>query len=465
MVDRETEETRGARPAVGRTVEILIDGLAEGGEGVGRADGFAVFVVGALPGERVRARITDLRRSFGRADLLGIVEPSPDRVDPPCPVFHRCGGCQLQHLAPEAALEARRRRVEEALRRIGRLGDVPVLPTLAMAEPWRYRNKALFPLGMTGKTVIAGPYERGSHRIVDVGDCLIQTPLANRILADVKRLLTRHRVPIYDERTHRGTARHVLVRTSRSTGEAMVVLVTRTDDMSAERAFARELMEAVPGTASVWRNINPDRTNVILGPRVVHLAGRPVLEDRLLDLVFEISPLSFFQVNTEGAEALGRLVLAAAAPVPESLVVDAYCGTGTLTLLLARAAARAIGLEVASEAVADARRNAGRNGIANAEFRCGAAEDLLPELAAAGLRPDVVVLDPPRRGCDERVLAATASLGPARLVYVSCDPATLARDLSRLTELGFQAREVRPIDMFPQTTHVESVALLVRRSA
>lgn len=452
------------RPPVqpGQTVELAVQDLGHAGEGVGRYQGFTVFVPGALPGEQVRARIEAVKPAYGRGRLLAVLTAAEQRVAPPCPAFGRCGGCQLQHLAYPEQLAAKTRQVAAALARIGKLAEVEVLPTIGMADPWHYRNKAQFPVGVSGQQVLLGWYAAGSHRIVDVDECGIQHPTANLAIAAVRRLIQRHGIPVYDEQRHQGLLRHVLVRTSAHSGQALLALVVNGSRLPRGRELAAELMRAVPGLVSVWLNVNRLRTNVVLGPDFVHLAGELALEDRIGDLEFQVSPPSFFQVNPVQTLALYRQAVAYADLAAGDTAIDVYCGAGTISLFLARQAAQVYGIEVAPAAVADAEENARRNRIANARFLAGPAETLLPNLAAEGVRPRVVVLDPPRQGCAPAVLAAAAAMVPERIVYVSCNPSTLARDLADLVSRGYRAVSVQPVDMFPQTAHVECCALLVR---
>ncbi|MCG0239826.1 MAG: 23S rRNA (uracil(1939)-C(5))-methyltransferase RlmD [Firmicutes bacterium] len=446
----------------GETLELEVYGLGHAGEGVARYQNFALFIPWALPGDRIRARVTEVKKNFGRAALEAVLTPSPQRVEPRCPVYAECGGCQLQHLDYAAQLAAKREQVQNALARIGGLREVTVHPTLGMADPWRYRNKAQFPIGRQGDRVVAGFFAPGTHRIVDIDDCWIQHPVANRILREVKRLVVKYGVPVYDEATHTGVLRHVLVRVARSGRDAMAVLVTATPDLPYDHEIAGELMAAIPELVSLWQNINPERTNVILGAESVHLAGQEGLVDRIGDLEFLISPRSFYQVNPAQTEVLYRKALEYADLQGDEVVVDAYAGIGTISLFLARRARHVYGIEEVPEAVADARANAARNGIGNATFLQGRVEEWLPRLQAEGLRPEVIVFDPPRKGCEPEVLEAAAAMAPRRMVYVSCNPATLARDLGILARHGYRAVEVQPVDMFPHTHHVEAVARIDR---
>lgn len=443
-------------------IEVAIHGLGHDGEGVGRYEGMTFFIPGGAPGDRVAARVTEVKKNYGRAALVQVVEPSPLRVEPPCPVVGQCGGCQLQHIAYPAQLDLKRQQVADALERVGKLTGVTVHPTLGMAEPWSYRNKAQFPVGLKSGQVVAGFFAPGTHRIIDISECAIQHPLGNQIMQVVKELAQHHGVPIYDEKAHRGVLRHVLARVGRGTGEGMAVLVTNGPALPHGKAMAEELMRRIPAVVSVVQNINPERTNVILGRESRVLAGKGQITDYIGDLEFAISPVSFFQVNPAQTEVLYGKALEYAALTGSETVVDLYCGIGTISLFLAKRARQVIGIEWVEAAVADAKLNAERNRVANARFVAGDAAVEMPRLAAEGHRADVIVLDPPRKGCDEPVLEAIAQVRPERVVYVSCNPASLARDLARLGALGYRTVEVQPVDMFPHTAHVESVARLVK---
>lgn len=450
--------------APGEKINVLPEGIGEHGEGVARYRGFTVFVDGAIPGDEVLAQIIQVKQHYARARTLEIIRPAPHRVPPRCPVFGRCGGCQLQHMAYAEQLRWKTRLVGDALARIGRLSDVVVHDTLGAAHPWHYRTKALFPVGAApgGGGVVVGLYARGTHRIVEVADCPVQHPVNNEILVAARELIGRYRYAPYDETTGTGLVRHLLARTGAATGQAMAGVVVNGRSLPRGREFARDLMRRLPALRSVVLNINTRRTNVILGEETRVLGGGATIEDRLGDFVFRVSARSFFQVNPAQALVLYRQAVAYAGLTGEETVLDAYSGTGTIALFLAHGAAKVTGIEEVPEAVADARRNAARNGIANVEFLPGRVEELFKGPRARSLRPDVVVLDPPRAGVPAATLEAIARLGPRRVVYVSCNPATLARDLSILHEHGYRTLQVQPVDMFPQTTHVEAVAQVVR---
>lgn len=428
---------------------------------MGRYAGFTVFVPFALPGELVEARILTVKKNYATGKLLRVLHGSTDRAEPPCAVYARCGGCQLQHFDGAAQLEAKRAQVIAALQRIGGQADVVVHPVLGATQPWQYRNKMQFPIGKAPEGAVVGCYARGTHVVVDASHCLIQAETNNHIAAAVRETVRELRIPIYDEASGQGSIRHVVGRVA-SSGEAMVVLVTATQELPYERQFVERLRDSVPELVGVLQNVNPKRTNVVFGQETRLLWGHDIIREELGGLVFRVSPQSFFQVNVAQAEVLYQKTLEYAALCGTETVVDAYCGTGTITLFLARQAGHAYGIEVVPAAIEDAKKNAAENEIDNATFLAGDARVLLPRLYQEGVCPDVVVADPPRAGCDRTVLETFAAMHPHRIVYVSCNPASLARDCAVLDALGYVLKEVQPVDMFPQTSHVESVALLVR---
>lgn len=445
--------------------ELEITGLTHRGQGVGRVGGQVVFVPFAVPGDRVQVRITERKKNYWVGEIRTLVKPSLSRLDPLCSVFRPCGGCTLQSLSYPAQLEWKTTQVREVLRRIGHLDCVKVHPTVPSPEPWGYRNKAGFPVGKEGGILVAGCYAAGTHRIVDTRECLIQHRLNNSILNRARDLIDQMGLTVYDERSGRGLVRHIMARVGTGTGEAMAILVTSIRRFPQGYEFGRRMLEGVPGLVSVVQNVNEERTNIVLGKENRLLAGKPHIDDVMGDdeigrLRFRVSPLSFYQVNTKQAVNLYRHVLRYAGLTGTETVVDLYTGVGTIALFLAKRAQAVIGVEEAITAVADARVNAYLNGVKNVEFVAGRAEKVLPGLTERGLRAQVVVLDPPRAGCDEEVLKACLRMQPSRMVYISCYPATLARDLAYLKGHQYRVEEVRPVDMFPMTTHVECVTLM-----
>ncbi len=446
-----------------REYEILVEDIGVDGEGIGRIDGFTMFVEGALPGEKVRIRATKIGKNFGYGELLKIIVPSPDRVNPPCPYSKRCGGCSLQHLSYSAQLKFKTRRVCDALERIGKIEDVKVHDAIGMDNPWRYRNKAQFPVGMAGGSLAIGFFAPRSHDIVDMEKCIINHWANDSVIRIIRDFIQRYSIPVYDEHAHRGIIRHVVTKVGFKTGQVMVVIVTNGKTLPHKDRLVELLKDNIPGIIGIVQNINSKKTNVILGQENITLWGQDHITDILGGLTFKISPLSFFQVNPLQTEVLYGKALEYAGLNGTETVIDLYCGIGTISLFLARNACKVYGIEEVPQAVRDAWENARINGISNVEFIEGKAEDVIPELVDAGMRADVVVLDPPRKGCDQAVLEALARMAPPRIVYVSCNPATLARDLKFLTEQGYKVIEVQPVDMFPHTTHVECVTWIQKK--
>lgn len=458
----------------GQVVECDIVGLTHEGEGVGRYEGYTLFIHGALPGERVRAKVVSTGKSYGRAGLMEVLSASPDRRPAPCPIYDLCGGCQLQHLDYAAQLAWKRRLVVDNLVRIGKLpvagetraaGGLPdsdrepvvVHETIGMSDPWRYRNKAQVPIGSGEAGLVGGFFEEGSHDIVDMEACLIQQQENEETVRAVKEAARTLGISAYDRTTGRGLLRHVVVRHAASTGQRMVVLVSNGRDIPYEAELVGWIRKQVPGVRSIVQNVNTSRTSVVFGELTRTLWGEDVIYDEIGDIRFAISARSFFQVNPEQTERLYRKAVEYAGLTGEETVVDAYCGIGTITLFLARHARRVYGVEIVPEAIEDARRNAEINGIRNVEFAVGRAEKVLPRWQKSGVRPDVIVVDPPRKGCDAALIATMLELRPSRIVYVSCNPSTLARDLRLLEDGGYRTVEVQPVDMFPHTGHVECV--------
>lgn len=439
---------------------VHVEDLTHDGAGVAKIDGYPLFIHGALPGEDVHVHVLKTLKSYGFAKLLQIENASPFRVEAPCPVFDTCGGCQVQHLSYEGQMTFKRKLVRDAITRIGKLPDVPVHPVKGMEDPWRYRNKSQIPFGMEEGRVVAGFYAPRSHKIADTDICIIQTPEADSIMTGIKQKLTEMGIEPYEEETHRGQLRHVVVRKARATGEVMVVLVTKKKKFPQAERAVELIRELVPATVSIVQNINTEKTNVIFGDETITLWGNDIIEDRIGDVRFEISARSFYQINPEQTEVLYGQALQYADLTGNETVIDAYCGIGTISLFLAQKAKFVMGVEIVPPAIEDAKRNAELNGFSNTLFEAGPAEQVIPRWYKEGKRADVLVVDPPRKGCDEQLLQTILKQRPERVVYVSCNPSTLARDLRILEDGGYRTQEVQPVDMFPQSTHCEAVAWL-----
>jgi 23S rRNA (uracil1939-C5)-methyltransferase len=450
---------------LGQEIELAIEGYGHEGEGIARHQNFTVFVPEALKDETVLTRITEIKRNFARGEALSILKSVPERVIPSCPRFKDCGGCQLQHLDYRAQLIAKQQQALDAVERIGSLTGVMVHSTVGMKEPWRYRNKAQYPVGMAvaGNSIVLGFYRQGTHQIVPALDCLLQPVATNKISKKVKELIEKYRVSIYNERTGNGMLRHVLIKNAFATGEVMVVFITNGDTFPEGTKIARDLGGVFPEIKSVVQNINRSRDNVIMSNSNAVLWGRDSIIEKIGGLSFKISANSFFQVNPVQIQVLYGKAVEYAGLSWKEIVLDAYCGVGSLTLFLAKKARQVYGIEVVAEAIADARENARLNGIENVEFMTGTIEKILPNLVRRNMVFDVAVLDPPRSGCEEVVLKSLARSRVKRIVYVSCNPGTLARDLKILDELGYKTYEIQPVDMFPHTYHIECVARIERK--
>lgn len=451
-----------AIPVVKNAVYTIdITGLGSSGEGVGKYQNFTVFVPQALPGETVQVKIILVKKNYAVGKLIEVIKSSVDRIEPSCPVYYPCGGCQLQHLSYAAQLRLKQQQVRDAIDRIAKIPAVVIHPTIG-TEPWHYRNKMQFPVGSVDGQVLVGCYAQRTHAIVDTEQCIIQHPANNRIAAQVKKIIGQLGIPVYDETTRQGVIRHVIGRVGTATQDVMVVLVTAGRELPHKEQLIDELTASIPNLVSIVQNINKSATNVIMGETSVVLWGQETITDRLGPFTFAISARSFFQVNTRQAERLYQQALDYAQLTADDTVIDAYCGTGTITLFLAQQAKFVYGVEYVQEAIDDAIINAQTNNVTNVQFLAGDVTQVLPALYRQGVRPEVIVLDPPRAGCDRKVLDTIAAMNPQRIVYVSCNPASLARDLAILNEANYIAREIQPFDMFPQTSHVETVVLMSR---
>lgn len=454
---------------------LKIEDMSTEGQGIGRIEGMTVFVDGALVGDVVKAELTRMKKNYAFGRLTEILEPSPLRIEPSCRHAGDCGGCSLQAMSYEGQLAWKRKMVEDKLIRIGGVKNPVVHDTIGMEKPWRYRNKAQFPVGEANgpaRSAAVGFYQAKSHQVVNCSECLIQSEPAEKLARVLRAYMKSDHVSAYNGNAGKGLIRHLIVKTAFRTGEVMVILVINGKGLPNGEKLVHMMDDAVSGLApdpetgvefsleSVILNINKKKTQEIMGEDCVTLAGKPTILEQAGGLLFEISPLSFYQVNPVQMVKLYGKALEYACLTGRETVLDLYCGVGTIGLYCASQAKKVIGIESVKSAVLDANRNAVINGIVNAEFICGRAEEELPKLVKQSVRADVIILDPPRAGCDPSLLDAVAEAEPGRIVYVSCDPATLARDVKILGGKGYQFVEAQPVDMFPWTMHVESIVLM-----
>jgi len=463
-----------ARPKRGEILSLTIDDLAYGGEGVGRADGYVVFVPGGLPGDRLQVRLVQARSRFGRGAIEAVIEPSPQRVEAPCPYFGRCGGCRLQHVAYPAQLAYKTKQVADALERLGGLRDVPLRPIIGAEEIFGYRNKMEFTVARPRRGagteadsarggLVVGLHETERYdAVLDIDRCLLQSDRMNALLAEARAFFVDRDLTVYEQGTGEGLLRFLMLREGQHTGELMTNVVTSAPAVSELAPLVARLQAREAGTTSVVLNVNPKKASVAVGVEEHLLGGRDHIRERVGGLTFRVSANSFFQTNTRQAERLFDLVVESTGLTGTETVIDLYSGTGAISLLLARRARWVYGVELAQAAVDDAGANAAANGITNCTFLAGEVRFVLPSLIAKGVTAEVVVADPPRAGFHPKALHALITLGARRIVYVSCNPTTLARDLGELSRGGYRVEWVQPVDMFPHTPHIEAVARLER---
>ena len=443
---------------------VVIEDMGHDGEGIGKAAGYTLFIKDAVIGDTVEAKIMKAKKNYGYARLMKVLKPSPYRVEPKCPCARACGGCQLQFLSYEKQLEFKKNKVKGNLERIGGFEQVEIEKVIGMENPWRYRNKAQFPVGKNKEgELITGFYAGRTHSIIPNRNCYLGAEVNEEILNQVLAYMTDNHVEPYEETSGKGLVRHILIRNGFKTGEIMVCIIANGRTLPKVKSLI-ERLQTIPGMTSISLNVNTKRNNVILGEEVITLWGQETISDYIGDIKFEISPLSFYQVNPVQTEKLYGTALEYAGLTGRETVWDLYCGIGTISLFLAQKAKLVYGVEIVPPAIEDARRNARRNGIENAEFYVGKAEEVLPQkYEEEGIRADVIVVDPPRKGCEPEVLDTMLQMKPERIVYVSCDSATLARDLKILCEKEYQIEKVAVCDMFGNSVHVETVCKLVRK--
>lgn len=454
---------------VEKNKEYIFDIISQGyeGEGIAKIDNkYPIFIEGALKGEKVKVRIVKVNKNFAYGKLMEVLEASEERVNPPCAIYKRCGGCKLQHASYKAQLDFKWDRVKDCVSKIGKLDPSIVKYPLGMEEPWRYRNKVQLPIGLINGEVKIGFFAPRSHDIIDMESCLIQDEIGDKVVKLTREWIEKFNIRPYNvdgEYDEKGIVRHIMIRRGFTTNEVMVVLVTNGEKLPHKEEFVYLMVKNIPGIKSVIQNINSKKTNVILGLESKTLWGEDTISDYIGDFRFNISPLSFFQVNPTQTEVLYGKALEYANLTGNEEVFDAYCGTGTITLFLSQKAKKVYGVEIIPQAIDNAWINAKENKVDNVEFFVGESEVVIPDLINKGVKADVVVVDPPRKGCDKKLLDAITNIDAKKIVYVSCDPSTLGRDLAILEENGYKTLEVQPVDMFPNTSHVENVAKLIKK--
>lgn len=454
---------------VEKNKEYIFDIISQGyeGEGIAKVDNkYPIFIEGALKGEKVKVRIVKVNKNFAYGKLMEVLEASEERVNPPCAIYKRCGGCKLQHASYKAQLDFKWDRVKDCVSKIGKLDPSIVKYPLGMEEPWRYRNKVQLPIGLISGEVKIGFFAPRSHDIIDMESCLIQDEIGDKVVKLTREWIEKFNIRPYNvdgEYDEKGIVRHIMIRRGFTTNEVMIVLVTNGEKLPHKEEFVDLMVKNIPGIKSVIQNINSKKTNVILGLESKTLWGEDTISDYIGDFRFNISPLSFFQVNPTQTEVLYGKALEYANLTGNEEVFDAYCGTGTITLFLSQKAKKVYGVEIIPQAIDNAWINAKENKVDNVEFFVGESEVVIPDLINKGVKADVVVVDPPRKGCDKKLLDAITNIDAKKIVYVSCDPSTLGRDLAILEENGYKTLEVQPVDMFPNTSHVENVAKLIKK--
>lgn len=449
--------------------EYILDIVSVGyeGEGIAKIDGYPIFIEGAILGEKVKALIVKVKKNYAYGKLLEVIEASEERVEPKCRVYKRCGGCTVQHMSYKKQLDYKFERVKDCVAKIGGLDSLLVEYPIGMEKPERYRNKVQLPVGIVKGELSIGFYASRSHNIINLDTCLIQDEVADKVANITRNWMIKFNISaasIDGSFNKNGLIRHVMIRKGFTTNEVMVVLVSTKKDIPNLDRFIEEIKEKIDGIKSIILNVNKENTNVILGQECITLWGEDTITDYIDDFKFNISPLSFFQVNPVQTEKLYSKALEYAGLTGEEIVFDAYCGTGTITLFLSQKAKKVYGVEIIEPAIINARENARINNVDNAEFFVGKSEEIIPELIEKGIKPDVIVVDPPRKGCDIKLLDAIGKAKPKKVVYVSCDPSTLARDLKILEEKGYKTEKVQPVDMFPHTSHVETVVKLSQKN-
>ena len=449
--------------------EYILDIISQGyeGEGIAKIEGYPIFIEGALQGEKVKVKIVKVKKSYAYGKLLEIIEKSEGREEPKCSNYKRCGGCSIQHMNYKKQLDFKWNRVKDCISKIGGISEEIVNYPIGMNEnPYRYRNKVQLPIGKVNGDIVIGFYAPRSHNIINIDSCLIQDEVADKVAKLTKEWINKYNIEpatVDGEFNPKGILRHIMIRKAFKTGEVMVVLVATKEKVPFIDEFKKIIIENIDEIKSIVLNVNPKNTNVILGEKCITLYGKDIIQDYIGNFKFNISPLSFFQVNPKQTEILYNKALEYANLTGKETVFDAYCGTGTITLFLSQKAKKVYGVEIIEPAIINAKENARINNVDNAEFFVGKSEEIIPQLINEGIKADTIVVDPPRKGCDIKLLDAIGETKPEKIVYVSCDPSTLARDLKILEDKGYITLKVQPVDMFPQTSHIETVCLISKK--
>ncbi|QVK17687.1 23S rRNA (uracil(1939)-C(5))-methyltransferase RlmD [Mycoplasmatota bacterium] len=445
-----------------RLYDVEITGMTHQGLGVAKVNNFPIFIKNSLPGESISVKIIAIKKNFAIGKVLQMYKKSEDRVEPNCPIYNQCGGCSIQHLSYNGQLTIKKDMVQETLKRIGKI-DINVHDCIGMDDSWKYRNKTQVPFGLSNGNVVAGFYKENTHEIIDMTSCDIQDKVTDEIINYMKVISKRYNITPYNEESHSGILRHVIVRKGYITDEYMVTLVTKEENLKNKEEVINDLITKFPLIKSIIQNINKSKTNTIMGEKTVVLYGKPYIYDYIGDVKFAISSRSFYQVNPVQTKKLYDKVLEYANLTGNEYIIDAYCGIGTIGLYLSKQAKAIYGVEIIPDAIENAKLNAKLNNFTNAHYEAGKAEEIIKNWQEDNIKPDVIVVDPPRKGCDKKLLETIIEMEIPRIVYVSCDPATLARDLKILNENNYKIIEVQPVDMFPHTMHVECVIGIQRK--
>jgi 23S rRNA (uracil1939-C5)-methyltransferase len=444
----------------GTIKEVEIIDLNHTGQGVAKIDNFVVFVSGAITGDTVKIKIRDKKKNYATGSLISVIKPSEFRINPPCRHFEQCGGCQLMHMDYEEQLKYKRNRVINEFRRADvNFDELIVNKTIGMEEPYRCRNKTAFSVTEKNNEIQIGPYEQGSYNTVDIDGCIIQSKEADNVLSAFKNLMAKYNIKAYDKKTKKGIVRNIVIRSNRK-NELMLIIVTAAENFKNKDSLVQELLSLAPNIITIVQNINDKNTNLIMGRKNITLHGEGNIVDETDDLIFTISPETFFQINPIQMEKLYRTAIEYANIGKDDICFDIYCGIGTISLMTAKRARKVYGVEIVEQSIINARENAKNNNIRNAEFYAGKAETIVPKLYKQNIKADIVIADPPRKGCEKEVIDTIISMAPEKIVYVSCNPSTLARDIKLLEEGGFKLTKVQPVDMFPWGVHTEVVVLL-----